>query len=284
MPRIAFLLGDIALARHDNHQRLPRAFAARGWEVDTLSQETVELGPTGVRLGAEDPARFDLIWLVGMGRADTFLDRMQLLRLLPQARFVTAVDALVYRHAKHAWWRYMPETHASSDPAHLKSKLAQGGEWVLKPAAGSYGRDVQRLRGDEEGAAVIDRLTGRGGYWLLQRFVAAVEEGEKRTLVAGGTIVGSYLRRPESDLRANLVAGGQAHPTTLTVPERRLVETLAQTLAADGVGFAAVDTVHPYLMEVNLANPGGLATMHALYGEDPAAAVADAVCRWRGIQ
>lgn len=283
MPAIAFLFGDVALARHDNHRRLPEAFRALGWTVSLSSHEAVRLEPGGVRLGSEDPARFDLIWLLGMGRAHTFFDRMQLLRLLPAERFVTGIDAFVYRHAKYAWWRHMPETYASSDAAFLNSILAGGGDWVAKPAAGSYGRDVNRITHDDAGAATIDRLTGhgRGDYCVLQRFVPEIRHGEKRTLVAGGCIIGSYLRMPGADLRANLATGGTPHPTTLTAAERHLVESVAQELTDAGIGFAAVDTVHPHLMEVNLVNPGGLATLASLYGGDPAAATAEAIYRWR---
>src|SRR5690606_9620216 len=125
--RIAFLIGDTALARHDNHRRLPAAFRAAGWRVDLLPQESIRLEPSGVRLGDADPDRYTLIWLLGMGRAHTFLDRMQLLRLLPQERFVIEVDALVYRHAKYPWRRWMPETHASSDLDYLTRLLESGG-------------------------------------------------------------------------------------------------------------------------------------------------------------
>ncbi len=283
MPDIAFLVGDVAAARHDNHERLPRAFRAAGWNVALLPQESVHLTPEGVRFDAEDPARFSLIWLVGMGRAHTFLDRMQLLRLLPQGRFVVPVDAFVYRHAKYPWWRRMPETYASSDATFLKSRLARGGEWVVKHPAGSYGRDFALVRDDADGAAFIDRLTSRddGSYCLLQRFVPEIAEGEKRTLVAGGRVIGTYLRRPGADLRANLAAGGTPDAAELTAAERELVLSVADELASGGVGFAAVDTVYPYLMEVNLANPGGLATLEALYGKDLSGEVVTALEAWR---
>lgn len=283
MPAIAFLLGDTSLARHDNHERLPQAFRRLGWEVSLLPQEDVRLEPVGVRLGAHDPAQFSLIWLLGMGRADTFFDRMQLLGLLPPHQFVTVVDAFLYRHAKYAWWRRMPETYASSDAGFLKSILRTGGDWVVKPAAGSYGRDVARIGNDAAGAAVIDRLTGngRGAYCLLQRFVPEIRDGEKRTLVAGGRVIGSYLRLPDDGLHANLAAGGTPVATTLTSGERDLVEAVAAELCAAGIGFAAVDTVFPHLMEVNLVNPGGLGTLELLYGTDPAEAAAQAICRWR---
>lgn len=284
MPDIVFLLGDTASARNDNHLRLPDAFERAGWMVASRSQEDVHLEPAGVRVGVDDPTRFDLIWLLGMGRIHSFIDRMQLLRMLPQGRFVTGVDALVYRHAKYAWWRHMPETHASNDPSYLKAKLDQGGDWVAKPAAGSYGRDVIRISADADGNATIDRLVGDGNYVLLQRFVPGIEQGEKRSLVAGGRIIGTYLRLPGADFRANLAGGGSAARTALTPPERTLVEGLARELAANDIGFAAVDTVFPFLMEVNLANPGGLATLESLYGEDPTDEVVSAIRRWRRLQ
>jgi len=268
MSHVAFLLGDTSIARNDNHRRLPEAFARAGWEVARLSQECVRLDPDGVRFGSQRPERFDLVWLLGLGRAETFLDRMQLLRQVPQERFVTRVDALVYLHAKYRWWRYMPETHAGSDPDELIAVLRGGGEWIAKPTAGSFGRDVVRVAADAEGEAAIRHLTRGGVYCVLQRFVPEIVDGETRTLVAAGRIIGSYLRRAQDGFRANLAQGAQALATTLSAGERNLVETVAAELVREGVGFAAVDTVFPHLIEVNLANPGGLGTLAELYGRD----------------
>lgn len=287
MPAIAFLLGDTRTARHDHHQRLPAAFRRAGWRVTEADTESVALTPVGVTVGGLDPADFTLIWVLGMGRQPTFLDRMQLLNLLPQRSFVVSTDALLYRHAKYAWWPDLPETHASADPDQLKARLAAGGDWVVKPPAGSFGRDVTRIRNDAAGRAAIDRLCGApeaARYLLLQRYVPEVENGEKRTLVAGGRIIGTYLRRPDvcgsGDFRANLAAGAEAAPATLTAPERQLVERLAAELVRLRIGFAAVDTAFPYLMEVNVANPGGLSTLAQLYGADPAPRVVDALAGW----
>jgi len=280
VPDIAFLLGDTAKARHDNHLRLPAAFERAGWRVVGMTQEAVRLGPDGIRLGEHAARDFDLIWVLGLGRLETFFDRMQLLRQLPQARLVTAVDALTYRHAKYAWWQHMPETYASADAGYLLERLAAGGAWVVKPPAGSFGRDVRRIRNDPAGRTAVHEATAGGRYCLLQRYAPQIEQGEKRTLVAGGRVIGSYLRHPETDLRANLAAGASAHATTLTPAEQALVDAITADLAVRGVGFAAVDQAHPHLMEVNLANPGGLATLEALYGEDPSDRVVAAISAW----
>lgn len=284
MPEIAFLLGDVSLARNDNHERLPAAFESAGWTVHRLPQEAVRLTPEGVRLAEADPERFQLIWLIGMGRVQTFFDRMQILRLVPQHAFVNPVDALLHRHAKYAWWPLMPETHASSDAGYLKSVLRQGGDWVVKPPAGSFGRGVKRLSPGAAAEAELERLTAAGHFLLLQRFVAQIAQGEKRTLVAGGEIVGTYLRLPRNGFHANLAEGGTARPAELDAGERALVEQVSGELSRHGIGFAAVDTAYPYLMEVNLANPGGLATLEQLTGRDPAPRAVEALTRWRSAR
>ena len=279
MGRILFLIADAAGAHNDNHERLPAAFRSAAWTVSVEPHDALRLSRTQVLVRDTPLATFDLIWVVGLGRALTFFDRMQLLRRVPQHRFVTSIDALMYLHAKYAWSEYMPETHAGNDIAWLGEVLAQGGEWVVKPTAGSYGRDVARIRDDRAGRAMLARLTAGEArrYCLLQRYVPEIEQGEKRTLVAGNAIIGSYLRLPGADFRTNLALEGQAVATQLTPAERRLVSDIQQELVARGIGYAAIDIAFPYLMEVNLANPGGLATLADVYGIDPGPAVVAAI-------
>lgn len=270
MPSILFLTADAARTHNDNHERLPSAFRAGGWTVCVRAHESVALEDGSIVAGDAALKAFDRIWVLGLGRAETFLDRMQLLRRVPQERFVTRVDAFVYQHAKYAWSEFMPETHAGNDPDRLAAIAARGGEWVAKPTAGSFGRDVMRLAEGADIATVLRRLTGedRQRYCLIQRFVPEIARGEKRTLIAGRRIVGTYLRMPGSDFRTNLSLDGQAAPAALDGAERQLVDRIHAELAREGIGFAAIDIAGPYLMEVNLANPGGLATLEAVYGRD----------------
>jgi len=278
MPSILFLTADAARAHNDNHERLPAAFRAGGWTVCVRSHESVGLEGGRILAGDDPLDDFDRIWVLGLGRAETFLDRMQLLRRVSQERFVTRIDAFVYQHAKYAWSEFMPETHASNDPDRLAAIAARGGDWVAKPTAGSFGRDVVRLAEGTDRAAALRRLTGedRQRYCLIQRFVPEIARGEKRTLIAGRRVVGSYLRMPGSDFRTNLSLDGQAAPTALDAAERQLVERIHAGLAREGIGFAAIDIAGQYLMEVNLANPGGLATLEAVYGRNFTPAVVEA--------
>ena len=295
MPSIAFLVAhaDVSTgpASNDNDVRLPRAFAAAGWVVRCLDRES--LAAHGNRVHAEpldgdalDLAGFDVYFQLGFGAQATFLDRMQLLKCLDQRRFVNTTDALIYQHGKISLLLGcpdvpQPESHLANDPDKLAAIVRRGGDWIAKPSASSFGRDVFRLhRGDTNTRAVLEHLTRDRRYALLQEYLPAVaHDGEKRVLIAAGTIVGAYRKQP-ADHRGNLDAGASAHPTTLDGPERAALHRLSARLGELGVRFAAVDMAGGKVLEINVANPGWLKTYEAVTGKDLAPMVVAALIRW----
>ena len=281
LKHIAFLAapGD---SSNDNRERLPAAFEAAGWRVALLFHDSLGLTADGV--AARDAAgrmvplaSFDLVWIIGFGGRTSFLDRMQMLKTLDQARFVNTVDALVYLHGKFDLVEFGPETHASADVDALMAIVAGGGRWVAKPTAGSFGRDVFLLGdGDIHCRAVFEHLTGRGAgrYCLLQRYVEEAEHNEKRVVVAGGEIIGAYAKTG-----GNLATGAVARGTELDAGETALVRKVIAHLRSRGARFAGIDLAAPYLLEANVANPGGLGTLEHLTGVDPTPAVVEALTR-----
>ena len=285
MPRrIAFLVPGPAVAGHanDNHQRLPAAFAAAGWQVARLDRDSLavdaghlaalSLDPDGARAKA-DLSDFDRYFLLGFGPAETFLDRMQMLASLPAVRFVNTPTALVFQHGKISLALACPDvpqpkSFLSNDPQALAARVASGGDWIAKPPAGSFGRDVFRLRAsDSNVAAILSHLTRDGRYALLQEYVAAAESEEVRALVAGGRMLGAYRKVP-ADHRGNLQAGARAVPAALSPAADRTLSLLAPRLETLGVRFAAVDIAGDQVLEINIANPGWLQTYETIAGED----------------
>jgi glutathione synthase len=287
MPTICFLTSTHGVAHNDNHERLPRAFAAAGWSVTRADHDDVRLDARGVCVGAAPLAEFDLIWPIGLGTRSTFLDRMQLLATLDERRFVTSPRALLMQHAKYALAlgdlaAHHPQTFASRDARWLRAIVVAGGEWVAKPPASSFGRDVYRLCASEPNLDVIlDSLTGHDGsrYCLLQRYVAEIERGEIRVLLADATAIGAYLRAPGSDHRVNLSGDGRAIGVEPAAAELDLARAVALRLLDHGIRFVAVDLAYPWVIEFNVANPGGLGTIERLTGVDLAPRVVSALTR-----
>ena len=289
MPSICFLTSTRGVPRNDNHRRLPDAWAAAGWDVTRADHDDVRLSSCGVCIAPHDAPldRFDLIWPIGLGARDSFLDRMQLLQLLDPRRFVTSPSALMMHHAKYSLALgplapHHPPTYASRDTAWLRAIIESGGDWIAKPPAASFGRDVYRLRADDANLDVIlDALTGHDGssYCLVQRYVPEIERGETRVLLAAGEVIGAYLRRPGADHRVNLALDGHAEIVSLTPDVSNLATLAANHLIEHGIRFVAIDIAYPWIVEFNLANPGGLETIERLTGDNLAPRVVSAIAR-----
>ena len=123
-------------------------------------------------------------------------------------------------------------------------------------------------------------LANPSEWFVLQQYVPAISAGEHRSLLIGDQIIGSYRRVPRDGLRANLASGGHALPGAPEGREVAVVEEVKRRLLARGVGFAAIDTSGSYLVEVNVANPGGLGTLNEVYAKDFGAEVVTCVLRW----
>jgi glutathione synthase/RimK-type ligase-like ATP-grasp enzyme len=291
VPQVLLLTGLPRPAPEDNAALLAPAFRARGWNVATACVDTLRLGDRRVQATTETGACVPLdacalLWILGFGRRGSFLDKMQLLgaasRTVP---CVNDVEAVVQLHGKYALAVGPPpfphpETWASSEPTELVARArAGGGRWVLKPPGGSFGRDVHVVdAGDAHLEATAAALTAGGRFALLQRWLPEAAGGEHRILVAGGEPIGSYAREPRPGA-ANLSAGGTPVPAAPDPARDDLARRVGSWLLARGVRYAGVDVAGGTVLEVNVVNPGGLATLRQLGEEDRCGAAVEAVLR-----
>ncbi len=253
---------------NDNHLRLPRLFASAGWTVDQWHHDALLWRDGELYCGTKPAAEYQLVWPVGLGPRQTFPDRQELLCRLPAEVCINPPTAYLALHGKSAWLAHAPPTHIALEAQPLMDAWqAAPGTWVLKPLAGSFGREVHKVSSPEDIDAVITPQPPI--YWMLQAYVEDIAAGETRTLVCSDVIIGSYLRTPsDADWHTNLAVGATAQPTQLNDADLSLVNKVRAQLLAAGIRFASIDTGGGYVVEVNIANPGGLGTMAELYGED----------------
>lgn len=274
-PSLLLLLGGLPPGPEDNASFIHRAFADAGWTVRALHLDTLRLGPEGP-LAADSAGALqalknaDLLWVLGFGSRSAFLDKSQILQSLEGTQaFVSQPSALHLYHSKYPFPATPtpfphPESYASNDAAWLRRQAQGGGRWVLKPPAGSFGAEVSVWDGRDPGLGdALARATENGRYALLQREIEGAEEW--RILVAGDRVLGAYERRPGSSRGGwNLAAGGTAHLTPLPGDLATRAQALGLQLARAGIGYAGIDVRGGMLLEANVINPGGLATLAAL--------------------
>jgi len=256
-------------ASNDNAQVLPRLFRAGGWRVRKAQHRAIHRAPAGLACNDEALAQFDLIWPVGFGPHQGFLDWVHLLDDLPPRKLINPPSALVMKHGKAAWIEHSADTYMAAEPERLIAAMQENpGDWVLKPMAGSFGEGVIRLASSEHERLRQAMSQQPGAYFVLQRFLPEIAHGETRTIIVGGQIIGSYLRVPANNFHANLAKKALTQRTELSAAQLSLVKTLNADMLDQHIGFAAIDLVGETLMEVNIANPGGIGTLQQLYERD----------------
>lgn len=161
-------------------------------------------------------------------------------------------------------------TLVSADMARLGAFVDDHTDTVIKPLDGMGGASIFRLRSDDANRGVIlETLTAHGTRpAMLQRYLPAVTDGDKRVLVIHGKPVPYALARiPKAgETRANLAAGGRGVGRELTARDREIAETIAPDLVAAGLDFVGLDVIGDCLTEINVTSPTCLRELDAQFG------------------
>lgn len=167
----------------------------------------------------------------------------------------------------------MPRTAVTQHAAHIRAFVdAVGGRAVLKPLDGAGGRGVMVLdRADLNFNAIIEATTEDGKKLaMVQEFLPAVRQGDKRVLLLDGEPLGAILRVPRADeARSNIHVGGTVERTELTEAELAIVRRVGPRLRADGLYFVGLDVIGERLTEVNVTSPTGIQELSRFAGDDP---------------
>jgi glutathione synthase len=167
--------------------------------------------------------------------------------------------------------KWTPRTLVTADRDAIHAFAAEvGGHAVIKPLDGAGGFGVAALRSDDQNARpIVDMLTLEGKRLaMVQEYLPAVAEGDKRVILLDGEPLGAILRIPRGgDLRANIHVGGRVAPCELTPRERELCADIAPRLRKDGLYFVGLDLIGERLTEVNVTSPTGIRELSKFTGE-----------------
>ena len=147
----------------------------------------------------------------------------------------------------------------SRDADDVKRFHAEHRDIILKPLDGMGGMGIFRVKDDALNLGGITETLNKDGAQTLmvQKFIPAITQGDKRVLVIGGKPVPFSLARiPQgTEVRGNLAAGGKGVAQPLSPRDWEIAEALGPTLAARGLMLVGLDIIGDCLTEINVTSP-----------------------------
>lgn len=130
---------------------------------------------------------------------------------------------------------------------------------ILKPLDGMGGRGIYRVKEDGLNlGSLIETLNGDGAQTVMvQKFIPAIELGDKRILIIAGQAVPFALARiPQGgEVRGNLAAGGKGVARPLSARDWEIAQCLGPILWAKGLLLVGLDVIGDHLTEINVTSP-----------------------------
>jgi glutathione synthase len=180
----------------------------------------------------------------------------------------------------------MPPTLLTRDLDEIKAFRAIHGDIVMKPLYGAGGAAVFVLKAEDANFGSLYDLFAATFRepWVVQKYLPAVKQGDKRIILVDGAFAGAVNRVPQADdVRSNMIRGGSAEATDLTAREQAICERLGPALKTRGILFAGIDVIGDYLTEINVTSPTGIRAIRRLGGPDIAALIWDCIEAKRAI-
>lgn len=286
-----FMMREAQRRGYEIHATTPERLSSRGRQVEAWTQRLTILG-----IGKQpwhrvlDEKRrelrsFDAILLRKDPPFDLdYLHHLYLLELMSDQVYMMNHPRGILQSNEKLWALRFPDlgppTLVSADFKTLTEFIrAQPEGAVIKPINSSGGRGIFYLRNTEAEnfKVIIETATDNFRHHVIaQRYLPEIRRGDKRVILLGNEILGSFIRKPaKGEHRANLHAGGSAHPCAPQATDRRIVAALLPSLPALGLDFVGLDVIGNFLTEVNITSPMGLAEINDLTGRHTETKVID---------
>lgn len=143
----------------------------------------------------------------------------------------------------------------------LREFVAEHRDAIFKPLDGMGGSGIFRVReNDANLGVIIETLTALGTQSIMaQRYLPEIVDGDKRILLIAGQVVPFALARIPmiGETRGNMAAGGKPVVREFSDSDRRIAETMAKRLWAEGLFLVGLDVIGERVTEINVTSPTG---------------------------
>jgi glutathione synthase len=258
-----------AYAVPGNRHRTGKAFLKDVWEHARRNRREIDLHELNVLMPRNDPS------LDAVTRPWARMAAINFSQLAMRAGVVVLNDpsglslGLTKLYMEYFPDSIRPRTLITRDKNEAKDFIAaEGGYAVLKPMAGSGGRNVFLVQPyDTPNINQMLEAVARDSYFIVQQYLRDAIHGDTRLFMLNGRpfqLRGKFaaLRRKrrtgDADMRSNLTAGARPVPAKVTDTILAVAEQTGPRLREDGIFLAGLDIVGDKVMEINIQSPGGL--------------------------
>ena len=129
---------------------------------------------------------------------------------------------------------------------------------IVKPLFGNGGAGVFHITPEDENLNSLLELFTE--FYrepiIVQQYMPAVREGDKRIILVDGKPVGGVLRvPPPGEARANMHVGAEPQKTDC---QRENLRFIGPILSEKGLIFVGIDVIGGYVTEINVTSPTGI--------------------------
>ncbi len=176
----------------------------------------------------------------------------------------------------------MPATLISRDFETIKTFRRKHKDIIVKPLFGNGGAGVFRIQPNDQNLNSLLEMffSINPEPVVVQAYLPAVRNGDKRIILVDGNPVGAVNRIPnEDEVRSNFHVGGIAAKTNLTERELEICAIIGPELRRRGLFFVGIDIIGDYITEINVTSPTGIREIERLSNIDIASMAWDAIER-----
>ncbi len=252
--------GDV-LARARRVEQIDRKVGAH---VTLGEPAIIDLRTMSVVLIRQDPP-FNMAYIT----AAQILERLQpdvlvlndprSIRDAPEKLFVTEFPDLT------------PPTLITRDWQAMRDFRAVHKDVIVKPLYGNGGAGVFRVKEDDGNFNALLEMFDASYEEpaIIQKFLPAVTEGDKRILLLDGQATGAINRVPaKGETRSNMHVGGRAEAVEMSARDQEICDRIGPALSERGLVLVGIDVIGEYLTEINVTSPTGVQEVRRFGGAD----------------
>ncbi len=260
-PQMLQLDSGVVRARARKVEQLRRE---QGSHVTLATPSVIDLHDVDVVLVRQDPP-FNMAYITAAQILERLMPEVLVLnnprsiRDAPEKLFVTDFKDLT------------PPTLITRDVEAMRDFRAVHGDVIVKPLYGNGGAGVFKLASDDSNFNALLELFSEAYAEpaIIQKFLPAVRQGDKRIILVDGEAVGAINRVPAAgETRSNMHVGGRAEAVEMSERDQEICDRIGPVLSERGLIFVGIDVIGDYLTEINVTSPTGVQEVRRFGGAD----------------